>query len=75
MLGLAKPRHFIPVHGEYRMLVQHACWPRGRRGRDRIFVLQNGQVVEFDGQRRLAGSVPAGAVLVDGLSASTGSTA
>ncbi len=60
MLGLAKPRHFIPVHGEYRMLVQHALLAEGAGvAVDRIFVLQNGQVVEFDGQRaRLAGSVP-----------------
>ncbi len=74
MLGLAKPRHFIPVHGEYRMLVQHALLAEGAGvAVDRIFVLQNGQVVEFDGQRaRLAGSVPAGAVLVDGLAAVDG---
>ncbi|MGH2463619.1 MAG: ribonuclease J [Candidatus Limnocylindria bacterium] len=74
MLGLAKPRHFIPIHGEYRMLVQHALLAEGAGvAVDRIFVLQNGQVVEFDGQRaRLAGSVPAGAVLVDGLSAVDG---
>ncbi len=74
MLGLAKPRHFIPVHGEYRMLVQHALLAEGAGvAVDRIFVLQNGQVVEFDGQRaKLAGSVPAGAVLVDGLDAVDG---
>jgi ribonuclease J len=74
MLGLAKPRHFIPVHGEYRMLVQHALLAEGAGvAVDHIFVLQNGQVVEFDGQRaRLAGSVAAGAVLVDGLSAVDG---
>jgi ribonuclease J len=74
MLGLAKPRHFIPIHGEYRMLVQHALLAEGAGvGVDRIFVLQNGQVVEFDGQRaRLAGTVAAGAVLVDGLSAVDG---
>lgn len=69
MLGLVKPRHFIPVHGEYRMLVQHALLAEGAGvDVDKIFVLENGQKVEFDGQRaRLAGSVPAGAVLVDGL--------
>ncbi|HEX9738997.1 MAG TPA: ribonuclease J [Candidatus Limnocylindria bacterium] len=74
MLGLAKPRHFIPIHGEYRMLVQHALLAEGAGvAVDRIFVLQNGQVVEFDGRvARLAGSVTAGAVLVDGLSAVDG---
>ncbi len=74
MLSLVRPRHFIPIHGEYRMLVQHGLLaedsgvePNG------IFVLENGQVVEFDGRvARLAGSVPAGAVLVDGIAAIDG---
>jgi ribonuclease J len=40
---------------------------------DKIFVLENGQVVEFDGERaRMAGSVTAGAVLVDGIAAIDG---
>ena len=69
MLGLVKPRHFVPVHGEYRMLVQHALLAEGAGvDVDKIFVLENGQVVEFDGQTgRMAGSVTAGAVLVDGI--------
>jgi ribonuclease J len=69
MLGLVKPRHFIPVHGEYRMLVQHGLLAEGAGvGVDNIFVLENGQAVEFDGtSAHLAGSVPAGAVLVDGI--------
>jgi ribonuclease J len=69
MLALVRPRHFIPVHGEYRMLVQHGLLAEGAGVPvDAIFVLENGQVVEFDGQRaRLSGSVPAGAVLVDGI--------
>ncbi|HET6381604.1 MAG TPA: ribonuclease J [candidate division Zixibacteria bacterium] len=74
MLGLAKPRHFIPIHGEYRMLVQHGLLAEGAGVPvDHIFVLENGQVVEFDGQRaRLAGHVPAGDVLVDGIAAVDG---
>jgi ribonuclease J len=69
MLGLVKPRHFVPVHGEYRMLVQHALLAEGAGvDVDKIFVLENGQVVEFDGQTaRMAGTVTAGAVLVDGI--------
>ncbi len=74
MLNLVKPRHFIPVHGEYRMLVQHALLAEDSGvDVDKIFVLENGQVVEFDGVRgRLAGSVTAGAVLVDGIAAIDG---
>ncbi len=74
MLGLVQPRHFIPIHGEYRMLVQHALLAEGSGVEvDRIFVLENGQVVEYDGQRaRLNGSVSAGAVLVDGIAAVDG---
>jgi ribonuclease J len=74
MLGLVKPRNFIPIHGEYRMLVQHGLLAEAAGVPvDGIFVLENGQVVEFDGTRaRLAGSVPAGAVLVDGIAAIDG---
>jgi ribonuclease J len=74
MLGLVKPRHFIPVHGEYRMLVQHGLLAEGAGVPiDNIFVLENGQVVEFDGTRaRLSGSVPHGDVLVDGIASIDG---
>jgi ribonuclease J len=74
MLGLVKPRHFVPVHGEYRMLVQHGLLAEGAGvAIDSIFVLENGQVVEFDGTRaRLAGSVTAGDVLVDGIASIDG---
>lgn len=74
MLSLVRPRNFIPIHGEYRMLVQHGLLAE-EVGVDpaSIFVLENGQVVEFDGTRaRLAGSVTAGAVLVDGIAAIDG---
>jgi ribonuclease J len=74
MLALVRPRHFIPVHGEYRMLVQHGLLAEGAGvDVDKIFVLENGQVVEFDGTTaRMAGSVAAGPVLVDGIAAIDG---
>ncbi len=74
MLGLVKPKHFIPIHGEYRMLVQHGLLAEGAGVEvDKIFVLENGQVVEFDGEKaRMAGTVSAGAVLVDGIAAIDG---
>jgi ribonuclease J len=74
MLALIKPHHFIPVHGEYRMLVQHGLLAEGAGvDIDKIFVLENGQVVEFDGTRATIGqTVAAGAVLVDGIAAIDG---
>jgi ribonuclease J len=56
------------------MLVQHGLLAEGAGvDVDKIFVLENGQVVEHDGARaRMAGSVPAGAVLVDGIAAIDG---
>jgi len=70
MLGLTRPRNFIPVHGEFRMLVQH-----GRLAAEvgvdpaRIFIIENGQPIEFlpDGTARRGQPVPAGYVFVDGL--------
>ena len=74
MLGLVKPQHFVPVHGEYRMLVQHGLLAEGAGvDVDKIFVLENGQVVSYDGERAsMDGSVAAGAVLVDGIAAIDG---
>jgi len=74
MLGLVNPTHFIPIHGEYRMLVQHALLAEGAGvDVDKIFILENGHVVEFDGERAsMAGTVAAGAVLVDGIAAIDG---
>jgi len=71
MLGLTKPKHFIPIHGEFRMQVQH-----GRLAietgvaPENVFIIENGQPIEFlaDGSARRAQPVPAGYVFVDGLS-------
>lgn len=69
MLNLTRPKHFMPVHGEYRHLISHALLAE-RLGipRSRIFVGDNGMVLEFENESgRRAGHVPAGKVLVDGL--------
>ena len=49
MLSIVKPRYFVPVHGEYRHLVQHAAIASdmGMPG-SRIFVLEDGDVLELD---------------------------
>src|SRR5579872_6158274 len=69
MLNLVRPRFFIPVHGEYRMLVQHARLAE-RTGipADNIFVLENGVAWQYTGtQAKIAGSIESGPVYVDGL--------
>ncbi|HEY7981689.1 MAG TPA: ribonuclease J [Candidatus Eremiobacteraceae bacterium] len=70
MLNLARPKYFIPVHGEYRMLVQHARLAQ-KTGihQDDVFVVENGHVIEFteSGKAAMVGKAPAGPVYVDGL--------
>src|SRR5206468_10592259 len=70
MLSLVRPRHFIPIHGEYRQLSQHARIARrvtdGREPRPEIFMIENGDVLVFDeAGGRVAGKAPVGRVLID----------
>jgi len=69
MLNLMRPKYFIPVHGEYRMLRMHGLLAESVGiDRDRIFLIDNGDTVEIqNGQARLGPKVPAGNVLIDGL--------
>jgi len=69
MISLTHPRYFIPAGGEYRHLVLHAQLARelGIPG-ENIFVVENGQVIEFDDEgARLGERVGGGHVLIDGL--------
>lgn len=69
MLNLIKPKYFIPIHGEYRMLRIHASLAE-EVGIDpeNVFVLDNGDTVEVqNGQASRGVKVPAGRVLIDGL--------
>jgi len=69
MLNLMKPKYFIPIHGEYRMLRQHGLLAESV-GIDKsdIFILDNGDTVEIqNGVARKAGKVQAGNILIDGL--------
>ena len=69
MLSMVKPQYFIPIHGEYRMLVKHAQLAQSIGvSRENIFVAENGSVIEFTRFGvKLADSVQAGRVLIDGL--------
>ena len=69
ILALAKPKYFIPVHGEYRQLRAHADTAQlmGIK-EDNIFMLVNGRVLEMnENECKYNGTVPSGRVLVDGL--------
>ena len=67
--SLVKPRYFMPVHGEYRHLKQHANLAN-KLGMpmENIFMMETGKVLELTSDSaRVNGSVTAGRVLVDGL--------
>lgn len=68
MHALTKPKFFIPVHGETRHLAMHRELALQMGMPDKNIVVSDiGRVVEIDKKSiRLAGSVPAGIVLVDG---------
>ena len=70
MLSLVRPRFFVPVHGEYRQLSQHARVARrvfaGRQPQPEILLAENGDLIHMDGSTaRIAGKAPVGRVLID----------
>jgi len=69
MINLTRPKFFVPIHGEQRMLIKHSRLAKEMGiPPNHIFVCENGQVLEFSKRSgRLAGRVTAGRVLVDGL--------
>ncbi|TNF07216.1 MAG: ribonuclease J [Bacillota bacterium] len=68
VLSLVKPKMFIPMHGEHRMLKHHAelaidCGVE----EDNILIMDNGEVAALTSDTiRLAGKVTAGEVYIDG---------
>ena len=71
MLSLVKPRFFVPIHGEYRQLVQHARVAQrvfsGRDPHPETILIENGDILTFDDAgARIAGKTPVGRVLIDG---------
>jgi len=69
MLSFMKPKYFIPIHGEYRMLRQHALLAESVGiDRDNIFLVNNGDSIEVqNGVARRGAKIPTGKVLIDGL--------
>lgn len=69
MQALVRPKFFIPVHGEYRHLKQHAKLAENMGlDKESIFILDNGSVLELTkDSAKTNGTVTSGKVLVDGL--------
>lgn len=69
MLNLMKPTYFVPVQGEFKMQIAHAKLAAETGvAPEHIFLLEKGDVINFDGQNMLANEkVPAGNVLIDGI--------
>ncbi len=69
LLNILRPKYFVPIHGEYRMLVRHAKIAIDLGvAPDNSFVITNGDVLEIDGSSaKLGTKVASGVVYVDGL--------
>ena len=70
MLTLMKPKYFIPIHGEFRMLHHHRLLAESVGvKKEHIFVINNGDIVDIHNQvARQTRRIPAGNIYVDGLS-------
>ncbi len=68
MLELVRPKNFMPIHGEFHMLVRNAeIALKSGMSKDNIFVMDNGDVLEITPTRAQKGArVPAGVVMIDG---------
>jgi ribonuclease J len=67
MLGLTRPKFFLPVHGEHRMLVKHSQTAQSVGiPHENMVIIDNGDVVELtETSIRIGGKVPSGIELVD----------
>lgn len=68
LISLVRPRHFIPIHGEFRQLYQHAALARSLRiPHLQAHQVEDGEVLELAPQELArTGTVPVGRVLIDG---------
>src|SRR5205085_7815278 len=70
VLSLVRPRYFVPVHGEYRQLSQHARMAKrvlsGIETPLQVLMAEDGDIIQFDAAGgRIADKAPAGRVLID----------
>ena len=69
MIGLVKPKYFIPVHGEQKHLMKHAQLARAMGIDEKnIYIAEIGETIELtETYIKKVGTVTAGDVYVDGL--------
>ncbi|NEP16529.1 MAG: ribonuclease J [Leptolyngbya sp. SIO4C1] len=67
MIAMTRPKFFLPVHGEHRMLVKHSQTAQSMGiPAENMVIINNGDVVEIaEDSIRIAGKVPSGIELVD----------
>ena len=67
--SLTKPQYFMPVHGEYRHLVQHAMLAASMgMPEENVFIPELGNALEITRKSaHMVGGVPAGSLMIDGL--------
>ena len=68
LLSLIRPRYFVPIHGEYRYLAEHArVAARVTGGATTVLLAEDGDVIRLaPGEGRITGRAAAGRVLIDG---------
>ncbi|MBU8906761.1 ribonuclease J1 [Desertibacillus haloalkaliphilus] len=68
MLRLMKPKYFMPIHGEYRMLKMHTHLAQDCGvPEENCFIMDNGEVLALHpDETGIVGKIPSGAVYVDG---------
>lgn len=68
MIALTRPKYLIPIHGEFRHLVEHKhLGVEMGIDPEKIFIMQNGEVLEMDADGAARGEkIPVSRILVDG---------
>jgi len=68
LINILKPKHFVPIHGEYRHLSLHSALAK-QNGVENTIILENGNILEVaEGKvEKSQWHIPAESVLVDGL--------
>lgn len=68
LINALNPKYYMPIHGEFHMLVHNAELAEKEAGipRENIFVCDSGDILEIDGERaKKAGRIPVGGIMYD----------